>query len=345
MSEQHVQRADAVFEGGGVKGVGLVGALQAFEEAGFEWQNVAGTSAGAITAALVAVGYSAAEINDIMNNRINFRQMMDRSGVGLVPVVGPWLSMLFNKGMYQGNYVLNTMRELFTEKTGRETLKFGDLVVPPEPGDVPGEYEEKYKYKLRVIASDISNNSMFVLPQAVKRLGMDPDELEVAVAVRMSISFPFFFRPVTLPEADNPRRKHYFVDGGMLSNFPIWLFDSAPGVVPSWPTIGMLLTEPGTDQEPYQPISGPISMIRAMVRTMTSAHDRKALDEIDKKRIVRIPTGHVSTLDFDLSKADRDWLFRSGFEAAQKFLAEFSFEEYKEQREEQVEREEASESR
>ena len=36
-----MQRADAVFEGGGVKGIGLVGALQAFEEAGFEWQNVA----------------------------------------------------------------------------------------------------------------------------------------------------------------------------------------------------------------------------------------------------------------------------------------------------------------
>ena len=55
--------ADAVFEGGGVKGIAFAGAIQAAEEAGVkEWKNIAGTSAGAITAALLAVGYTAAEI-------------------------------------------------------------------------------------------------------------------------------------------------------------------------------------------------------------------------------------------------------------------------------------------
>ena len=50
--------ADAVFEGGGVKGIGLVGALKAFEDDGYEWKNIAGTSAGSIIAALLAVGCS-----------------------------------------------------------------------------------------------------------------------------------------------------------------------------------------------------------------------------------------------------------------------------------------------
>jgi NTE family protein len=50
-----------VFEGGGVKGIAFVGALQAFEDAGFHWQNVAGTSAGAVASALIAAGYSAAK--------------------------------------------------------------------------------------------------------------------------------------------------------------------------------------------------------------------------------------------------------------------------------------------
>ena len=58
--------ADAVFEGGGVKGIGLVGAVAVAEERGYQWVNIAGTSAGAIVAALLAAGYSAAEMKQIM---------------------------------------------------------------------------------------------------------------------------------------------------------------------------------------------------------------------------------------------------------------------------------------
>ena len=54
------KRADAVFEGGGVKGIGLVGAVSEIEKAGYTFENLAGTSAGAIVASLLAVGYKAA---------------------------------------------------------------------------------------------------------------------------------------------------------------------------------------------------------------------------------------------------------------------------------------------
>jgi predicted acylesterase/phospholipase RssA len=53
------KRVDLVLEGGGVKGIGLIGALAVLEERGYVPQNVAGTSAGAIAAALIAAGYSA----------------------------------------------------------------------------------------------------------------------------------------------------------------------------------------------------------------------------------------------------------------------------------------------
>jgi NTE family protein len=55
---------DGVFEGGGVRGIGLAGALSVFEAAGYKPCGVAGTSAGAIVSTLVASGYTAAEIND-----------------------------------------------------------------------------------------------------------------------------------------------------------------------------------------------------------------------------------------------------------------------------------------
>ena len=58
---------DAVFEGGGVKGIGLVGAIKAVEEFGYNFKNLAGTSAGAIVASLLAVGYTTNEIKSIMD--------------------------------------------------------------------------------------------------------------------------------------------------------------------------------------------------------------------------------------------------------------------------------------
>ena len=78
---------DLVFEGGGVKGIGLGGAYAALEDEGFRPNNVAGTSAGAITAALVASGYTARELKDIVFN-MPFTQFKDVGGLARVPFIG-----------------------------------------------------------------------------------------------------------------------------------------------------------------------------------------------------------------------------------------------------------------
>jgi len=330
-----VRKADAVFEGGGVKGIALVGALQAFEEDGFRWQNVAGTSAGGIVAALLAVGYSAAELKQVMGERVEFSKLMDTAGIGKLPIVGPWLSLLVSRGMYQGDYFLELMRQLIAEKTGSSRLTFGDLTLPKEPSDSDDDYQTKYRYKLGVVASNISRNEMLVLPQDVAALDLDPDGLEVALVVRMTMSIPYFFKPVILAEGNKPQNKHWIVDGGLLSNFPISLFDSPPGQTPCWPTFGFLLWEPGSEKPRHERIRGLVSMTRAMVRTMSTAHDRKALREADSRRIVKIPTGRYASTDFDLTRQDRDWLYQSGYEAAREFLhgpEPWDFEDYVAQR-------------
>lgn len=328
--ELGVQKADAVFEGGGVKGIGLVGALSVFEEQGLQWQNLAGTSAGSIVATLAAIGYTAGELREIMAQRLDFRQLMDTAGIGRVPKLGRWLSLLFAHGMYQGDFFLQLIRELIWEKTGERELKFGDLTMPRQPNESVELWERKYKYRLRVIASDLSSNGMLALPQDIKALGVDPDSLEVATAVRMSVSFPYFFKPVRFSENGNSGRVHWIVDGGMLSNFPVWLFDAPAGEVPGWPTIGFLLAECQPEGGPYRDIRSLVSMTKAMVRTMSGFYDRKALEDSDKTRVVSIPTSTYSTLDFDLDEAGQTWLYESGRSAAQAFLADFSWETYKE---------------
>lgn len=69
-------KADAIFEGGGVKAFGMLGALYEAERRGYHWVNVAGSSAGAIIAALVAAGYSAIEIKDQIW-KLDFRYFKD----------------------------------------------------------------------------------------------------------------------------------------------------------------------------------------------------------------------------------------------------------------------------
>jgi len=326
------QKADAVFEGGGVKGIGLVGALQTFEDAGFQWNNVAGTSAGAIVAALVAVGYTASEIREIMTTRVNFRELMDPSTLGRFPWVGPWLSAVFDRGKYRGDFFLNLMRQLMAEKAGKERVTFKDLILPKEPSDSDEEYQKRFKYKLQVIATDISGSQILVLPYDIAKLGTDPDDLEVALAVRMSMSIPFFFRPVVFGEGDHRQTPHWIMDGGLISTFPIWLFDSAPGQVPPWPTIGFLLWEPGSGEPSYDKIRGPISMTLAIARAMNQALDRKVLETTDLSRIVKIPTGNIESTNFDLTPADRDFLYGNGVASGKEFLDGWSFDQYVVQR-------------
>jgi NTE family protein len=216
---------DLVFEGGGVKGIALVGAYWVLEEQGYRPQTMAGASAGAIVAALVAAGYSAAELREILDG-LDFLSFKDRGWEDRLPALSRTISTLKDKRIYEGEAFIQWMSGLL-EKKGVKT--FGDLLKRPEA-------EPIYRHKLQVIASDLTEQRLLVLPRDAHRLGIeDPDELEVALVVRMSMSIPFFFEPVSFTNAKT-HRKHLIVDGGMLSNFPVWLFDVEES---QWPTFGI----------------------------------------------------------------------------------------------------------
>ncbi len=225
-------KADAVFEGGGVKGIALVGGLWAAEARGYTWENVAGTSAGAIVAALVAAGYTAGEIKELMSS-LDFQRLKDNMCIGKLPVLGPALSLGIYKGMHKGEYFEKWLREKLVAKGIRT---FGDLLVPAYRDN------EQFKYRLRIIAADISRGRMLILPQDIVEYGGKPDELDIATAVRMSMSIPLFYRPVRYDYLNNGSpQSSYIVDGGILSNYPVWLFDTPDR--PERPTFGFRLVD------------------------------------------------------------------------------------------------------
>jgi NTE family protein len=321
-------RADLVFEGGGVKGIALAGAYLELSDRGYQPQCMAGTSAGAITAAFVAAGFTAAEIGEIVLSQMHFPDFEDRTMLGHYGRAGQAGEFLLRRGMHSGDYFLDWMRSHLAAK-GK--TKFGDL---RDAAASPGNRE----YRLQVIASDLSARSMLVLPRDAAQLGVeDPDELGIAEAVRMSMSIPVFFEPVAFK---NPRTgaEHVIVDGGLLSNYPIWLFDAPPGTPPQFPTFGMMLVAPG-QQQPLLPPPAPgaalpdvgedIEFLKVIVETMAQAHDRFYVEQASYARTIPIPTLGVSTTQFDISPEQSRALFESGRGAAAKFLQTWDFEDYK----------------
>ncbi len=322
------RQVDLVCEGGGVLGIGLVGAYSVLEASGFQPQNLAGTSAGAIVATLIAAGYRAEQIRDIIFN-LDFSQLTDPTPVQRIPLVGrTWvgqlLSLVFQQGLYAGDVFLETIRGYLQ---AQHVTTFGDLVYDASPTAEP-----RYRHRVQVIVSDVTGRRLLRLPMDAEAfLGIAPDQLPVAEAVRMSMSIPFFFTPVRWR---NPveRRDHLLVDGGMLSNFPVWLFDT-PGL-PAWPTLGIRLTQPqpAADAEGLRllpvafrqfvppPLQRTLLFGRALIETMTQFHDRLYLDTHSFARTIGVPTGEVSGTNFSLTAADKQTLYEHGQGAARDFL-------------------------
>src|SRR5262245_4135214 len=314
-------RADLVLEGGGVKGLGLVGAVSGLYEHGYRFggpARVAGTSAGAMVAALIAAGMPVPRMVEVMRGLElpRFQDGGNRLRQGF--------ALLTGLGLHPGDYLRNWIaKEL--EELGVRT--FGDLRIDDPASDLPAERA----YRLVVVVSDITSGHMVRLPWDYGRYGLDPDKQLVADAVRASASIPFFYRPVQLRlPGDGEVAVH--VDGGMLSNFPINLFDRTDGQRPRWPTFGVKLSgrpAPGPWRASWAPVRNLAGLSKALITTMANAHDRVYLDDPAVcARTVFVETFGVKATDFDLSPDQQRDLYEGGRVGAAGFLTGWDFAAY-----------------
>ncbi len=283
-------KANAVFSGGGMKGIAFVGALAVADQRGYEWERVAGTSVGALLAALVASGFRPREIYELMG-KFNFEEILDGDFQKLMPQVGMLASIFLEKGIYRGRALENWVRSLLGAK-GVST--FGDL----EPG------------KLTMIAADLTQNKMLVLPEDLVHYGIAPEDFSVAKAVRMSASLPFFFEPVLFKYG---KTASYIVDGALVSNFPLWVFSADP-----WPTIGFRF-QGETDSTK---IRNMWDYLQALLSTAMGGHDKRTLSKLEAQTIA-VPTPGVGLTDFQLTPGQKERLYRAGEKAAADFFAAF----------------------
>ncbi len=313
--------ADIVLEGGGVKGTGLVGAITALSKAvePYTFHRVAGTSAGAIVASLVAAGYTTDELNTIMTD-LDFSQFEDEHGLlDHLGVLGEGLGLLVHEGLFEGKFLHDWIAKTLAAK-GVHT--WADLKDEDPGSSLPPEQQ----YKLVVIVSDVSRGRMLRLPWDYRTLlGVDPDTQSVADAVRCSAGIPFFFRPFHMKADPTVTQGHGDIlctDGGMLSNFPVGIFDRTDGKPPRWPTFGIKLSaRQSLQQASWDPDADAISLAKSLVGTMQNAHDQVYVDDPSvSSRTVFVDTTGYNATDFHLTGADKAKLYQNGLGAGQKFL-------------------------
>ena len=325
-SADNAGKVDLVLQGGGVKGIGLVGALNTLRAVSYPHvQRVAGTSAGAIVASLIAAGMSPGTMEDVMRG-LDYARFQDGGLVRHLGLLGKGLELLLHNGIYKTDFLHDWITEALATcdvRTWRQ-LKYtdsgADANLPPER-----------RYKLVVIVSDLSRGRMLRLPWDYKSLcDLDPDDIPVADAVTASASIPFFFRAQHLtcgPAQDNTTLT--LTDGGSLSNYPIDIFDRTDGKASRWPTLGIKLSARRVPAEQWKPINNPIMMFQRLFSTMSDAHDNAYVDQKSvQDRTVFVDTTGISSTDFHLDSSKRDRLFANGRAATTKFLSTWNWERW-----------------
>lgn len=311
--------ADLVLESGGVKGVAFAGAVEVLAQAGYSFPRIAGTSAGAIAGSILAAlqhaGEPATRLLEILGP-LDVSTLLDEGAVGRL--FGPLHdiadvgSLLVDGGLHPGRalhgWISGTLADL-----GIRT--FGDLRRTDPGSALPPAYE----YSFVAVTSDISQRRMSLLPWDYAHYGLDPDEQPVADAVTASACIPLLFEPRHLTSKGGDIR---LVDGGLLSQYPITIFDQPSQERVRWPTLGIRLSARETDRPIVHSTRPPFELMVALVETMMNGWDARHIEDAGSAaRTIFVDTGFVSSLNFDLSAAEKAKLIAVGRQAATAFLA------------------------
>ncbi len=331
-------------------------------------QRIGGTSAGAIISTLLAVGYSIDEIK-VTLAKFEFSKFLDgQNGQVLLELKSAFESDLFsfiaqltklnsllselksNRGVVTGENFRDWIEEKISEKMKIRFATFQDL----HEKILRNNYLFNGK-DLFVVGTNLTQNKSEVFSY------LDTPDLIISDAVRISMSIPILFQPHKyyirssdgkMRQLKPEKRNQIYVDGGLLDNYPLWLFDSSKFIGQTAvnanvngtffinnQTLGFRLVslktkldyenslnntteaDVGTDaNNSNESINSIVSFLMNLGATYFQSeenyHDRRLKD---KKRTIYIDTVGVSMLDFNLSEPKIQSLIYSGYTAASKF--------------------------
>jgi NTE family protein len=213
---------------------------------------------------------------------------------------------------------------------------------------------ESLKGDVTFIASELVTQNKIQFPEMcyLFREKANIDTLQPAGFIRASMSIPVFFEsymindiPCTTEEIKkawmdamdepDPPTTARFVDGGILSNFPINIFYNPKIITPRLPSFGIDLDDSDpADKEKNATSWSLLGYFGRMFNTIRYYYDKDFLlkNKVYEKGIGKVPLAEYNWLNFFLSDEDKVNMFVKGAQAATKFLKEFDWDAYKNNR-------------
>jgi NTE family protein len=322
----------AIFEGGGAKGLAHVGALKAAEARDLEFIGIAGASAGAIIAALVAAGFKADELYcpepqrraSSLFGTLDWTSLLDKRRWGtFLELQRDFAALRGTPGVCTAYKAWRFKRRWMTELSrvfelkgffltdGFEAWLNNTLVQRlrlPSGNVTFGHLYEKTGKILKLVAVDVREKELVVYSN------QHFENMPVARAVAASISIPFFF----VPKDINGRS---MVDGGLMSNFPAWLFEAERDELPPFiRTYGFTLVEAAAHVAAGRDLFDSLIEYAGLVVQAGVYGSQTLLNETVEFCHVLPITTRFGVLDFALSDEKKDALYGEGLNCANHFF-------------------------
>lgn len=326
-SQQNQEYKNLVMEGGGVRGLAYPGALHVLEKQGIleKIENVAGSSAGAIAGIMVALNYSSHEIDSVLNI-IKIQEFNDgRFFIGKIKRVTK------EYGIHKGVKLSDWIGNLIKYKTGDEDITFRGLyeLTLKDPG-----FKNFYCTGTNISKQELEIFSWQNWP-----------DMKLRTAVHISSCIPFYFVPIAIDDRGNEVsheqdsiRYDLYVDGGMLCNYPINIFDSCRNggnplvcndVIFNQQTLGLKLERAAqidvfnqnkTHLAPYE-IESMKDYSSAIMNLLVETLNRRSPELMNERgRTIYISYGKVGSKPRKVSLKEKEELYNNGISAANKFF-------------------------
>jgi len=319
-AQKKIQIENLVFEGAGIRGIAYAGAIKELEQKGLlkNVKRVGGTSAGAITALMLTLGYNAEEFTAIINST-SFKKFND----GNFLFFGGVNRLAKYYGWYRGKQFENWLSDLIASKTGDANIDFTGL-------------HQRSLKDLYITGTCLNKQQLIVFSYE------NYPHMKVKDAVRISMGIPFYFEAVFIDSSgkviNQPKNKNgldVMVDGGFVANYPIRLFDSSRYFAVAEPNI--FRTNPATIGfriDSYEqikrdadnkslapmPVNNLKDYVSAFYNIILESLNRQTLGEEDWKRTISIFDGNIGPRIRKLSAEEVKILFENGRSATRKFL-------------------------
>lgn len=257
--------------------------------------HLAGSSAGAIIATALAIGFKAHEIHQLMLET-DFSQFKDAGWATQRSKLMKIYSLIRYWGVYNTTFFDQWIGELIKSKTGNPDITFQQV-------------HQKYGKMLVITGTNLTNRSVTYF--STKEYG----DMPIRLAVRISMSIPLFFKPVEYQNC-------LYVDGGVLTNYPIRTFDR---ILPFRSVIGfnLLSSKESKDSKLFHgqdKVSNIVQFVTSIANSCHTHLERLHVSKDDWERTVAIQTGNISGADFNIDKNTRNWLYSEGYRATQHFI-------------------------